>query len=314
MRIDYLGLEAFVRIAEHGSFQRAAEVLNLSQTALSHRLRKIEADLGTALLIRSSREVSLTPAGQELLPDAQRLLKELADRYAAVRMRGRNEGPRITFACVPTVAHAWLPPVLDSFAAAYPDARVTLHDIPVALIAEKVQSGEAEFGVTIVSAHMRDLQVHELFDEPYILLLPEAHPLAAAPAVARSDLDGVRMVRISTQSRNRQLVDDALGEARDRAVWRFEVQNAAMAIRLVAQGAALTILPRSVAEFVPPGVVVRPFADVRPARTVGLVRRRGVPLSELGAALMHSIESGFAVRAAALGDLRSRVAHPQPQD
>ena len=236
MRIDYLGLEAFVRIAEHGSFQRAAEALNLSQTALSHRLRKVEADLGTTLLIRSSREVSLTPAGQELLPDAQRLLKELGDRYAAVRVRGRNQARRVTFACVPTIAHAWMPPVLAAFAAEHDDAAVTLLDIPVARIAEKVQSGGAEFGVTIVSAHLRDLRVHELFDEPYVLLVPVAHPLAARKAVSRAELDGVTMARISTQSKNRQLVDDALGDVRDRARWRFEVQNAAMAIRLVAWG------------------------------------------------------------------------------
>ena len=289
MRIDYLGLEAFVRIAEHGSFQRAAAVLNLSQTALSHRLRKLEAELRTSLLGRSSREVSLTPAGQELLPDAQRLLNELADRYAAIRVRGGHEGRRVTFACVPTIAHSWMPPVLDAFVAAHADASVTLFDIPVALIAEKVQSGEAEFGVTVVSAHRQDLQVRELFEEPYVLLVPEDHPLARAESVARAHLDGVAMARISTQSKNRQLVNDALGEARDRVRWRFEVQNAAMAMRLVAQGAAATILPRSVADYVPSGVAVRPFADIRPSRTVGIVRRRGAPLTELGAALMARV-------------------------
>jgi len=64
MRVDYLGLEAFVAVAELGSFSRAAQRLNLTQTALSHRIRKIEEDLGTRLLVRTSREVSLTMAGQ----------------------------------------------------------------------------------------------------------------------------------------------------------------------------------------------------------------------------------------------------------
>lgn len=310
MRIDYLGLEAFVRIAEHGSFQRAADALHLSQTALSHRLRKLEADLGTALLIRSSREVSLTPAGQELLPDAQRLLKELADRYAAVRGRGRNEARRVTFACVPTIAHAWMPPILTAFAAEHPGAAVSLFDIPVAHIADKVQSGEAEFGVTIVSAHLPDLRVQELFQEPYVLLVPQAHPLAALPAVGRADLHGVTVARISTQSKNRQLVDDALGDARDAMHWRFEVQNAAMAIRLVAHGAAATILPQCVAEFVPQGVAVRPFADIRPSRSVGLVRRRGVPVSELAAALIRAVEAGLARHAG----LSAGLPHPLPLD
>ena len=71
-RIDYIGLEAFIAIAQLGTFARAADHLNLSQTALSHRIRKLEADIGMRLLLRTTREVSLTEAGQELLPVAPR--------------------------------------------------------------------------------------------------------------------------------------------------------------------------------------------------------------------------------------------------
>ena len=293
MRVDYLGLEAFVRIAEHGSFQRAAEALHLSQTALSHRLRKLEADLGSVLLIRSSREVSLSPAGQELLPNARRLLKELADCYAAMRVRSGSTREQVAFACLPTIAHSRIPPVLARFAERYADAAVRLRDIPVAQIAERVRSGEVEFGVTIVTAHLPDLRSRALFSEPYVLLLPAEHPLAAQDSVARTDLDGQAMVRIATQSKNRQLVDDALGEARDRMQWRLEVQNATTAMRLVAHGLALTILPRSAADVAPPGVVMRPFADIRPTRTIGIVSRRGVPPSKLGAALMLEVDEAL---------------------
>ena len=292
MRVDYLGLEAFVRVAEHGSFQRAAAVLHLSQTALSHRLKKVEADLGTALLIRSNREVSLTPAGHRLLPDARRHLKELAESYAAIRMRGRPEGRSVTFACVPTIAHAWLSPVLQDFAERHADVAVTLHDIPVALIAEKVQAGEAEFGVTVVSAHVRDLRVHELFSRA---LRPAGARGAPARGTARGRARGPERGddgADSTQSKNRQLVADALGDTLPH--WRFEVQNAAMAIRLVATGAAATILPRSAVEVMPAGVEMRHLADVPASRTIGIVRRRGVPLSDLGAELMAAIEAGLA--------------------
>lgn len=58
MRVDYLGLEDFVAVAEMGSFSRAARRLNLSQTALSHRIKKVEADLGIQLLTRTSRDAS----------------------------------------------------------------------------------------------------------------------------------------------------------------------------------------------------------------------------------------------------------------
>jgi DNA-binding transcriptional LysR family regulator len=295
MRVDYLGLEAFVAIAEHGSFQRAAKVLALSQTALSHRLRKLEADLGAPLLLRSSREVSLTRAGQDLLPDARRLLKELFDSYGAVRARTRQRRRQLTFACLPTVAHTRMPAILTAFAKKHSDVALTLQDIPAHRIAEQVQSGDAEFGITIVSAQLPDLRVRALFDEPYELLISASHPLARRTSISRTDLAGLQMARISTQWKNRQLVDDALGDAQDAIDWRFVVQNATMAMALVATGAAVTILPESAAEYAPPGIVRKPFSDVRMCRTVGLVTRRGVPPSAIAQELIESVEEGLAV-------------------
>src|SRR5829696_6807908 len=78
MRIDFLGLHAFVAIAERGSFQLAAAHLNLSQMALSHRIRKLEEDLGVKLLSRTTREVSLTQAGLNLLPKVKNTIETLS--------------------------------------------------------------------------------------------------------------------------------------------------------------------------------------------------------------------------------------------
>lgn len=77
MRIDVFGLQAFVSIAERGSFHAAASHLNLSQTALSHRIRKLEVSLATQVLMRTTRQVTLTPAGTALLPKARKLFDEL---------------------------------------------------------------------------------------------------------------------------------------------------------------------------------------------------------------------------------------------
>ncbi len=303
MRIDYLGLEAFVAIAEHGSFQRAAQALALSQTALSHRLRKVEADLGAPLLHRTSREVTLTGAGQALLADARRLLKELGDSYSAVKARASSRRRHLCFACLPTVAHTRLPAILTGFAAACPDVMLTVLDVPATDIAQRVQTGEAEFGVTIVSAQMPDLRVRALYDERYDLFVHERHPLARLGGVARADLTAAPMARIRSQFANRQLVDDALGESRHAMDWRFVVQSPAVALALVATGAAVTILPRGAAAFAPPGVVARPFSDLRIERTVGVVTRRGAPLSDVAEALLARIVAALA----------ADVTHPPPR-
>ena len=290
MRVDYLGLEAFVAIADYGSFQRAAEALNLSQAALSHRLRKIEEDLGSALLTRSSREVSLTAIGQGLLPEARALLKSLQDAYDSVRSGAQRQARRLAFACVPTIATSVLPAVLGRMTRDRPDVAFEVLDIPVDRISGAVRSGEAEFGVTIVSAELSDLRLRPLVDEDYRLFVPADHVLARRDRVTLDDLEGLKLARIRSQSRNRQLLDAAFGPARDRIRWQFEVQNAAMALRLVGAQVALTILPESAIAMAPRQVVAIPFQGVRLQRTVGVVSRRGVPMTGNAQALLDLIE------------------------
>lgn len=302
MRVDYLGLEAFVAISDYGSFQRAAEALNLSQAALSHRLRKIEEDLGAALLTRSSREVSLTPLGQGLLPEARRLLKELQDTYQAVRAGAHRQARRLCFACLPTIANAILPPVLAGLAAERPEIGFEVLDIPVVRIAEAVRSGVADFGVTIVSAELSDLRLRPLADEDYLLYVRRDHPLAGRAAVTLADIEGVPMARISSQSKNRQLLDIAFGDLRDRIQWHFEAQNATLALRLVSAGAAMTILPQSAIAMAPASLVALPFEGVRLVRTLGIVSRRGTPLSDTAAETLGRIEAAI---------LQNYAGHPE---
>lgn len=251
MRVDYLGLEAFVAIADFGSFQRAAEALNLSQAALSHRLRKIEEDLGAPLLIRSSREVSLTGTGQGLLPEARALLKALRDSYESVRSGAQRRGRKISFACLPSIAHSTIPKFMGDFSRLHPQFGIELHDIPVARISEVVRSGVAEFGVTLVSAELSDLRIRALIDEDYHLFVHRDHLLASREKVRLQDLVGQRLARISSQSKNRQLLEVAMGEMRKQLVWDFEVQNAGLAMRLASHNLAMTILPESAISMAP---------------------------------------------------------------
>lgn len=291
MRVDYLGLEAFVAIADYGSFQRAADALNLSQAALSHRLRKIEEDLGNALLTRSSREVTLTALGQGLLPEARRLLKELQDAYESVRAGAQRQAKRLAFACLPSIANTVLPAVLAQLVAERPEMGFEVLDIPVIRIAEAVRSGKAEFGVTIVSAELSDLRLRPLVEEDYTLFVRRDHPLAQKGHVMLEDIFGVPMARIFSHARNRALLDVAFGAARDQIRWQFEVQNAILAMRLVNAGAAMTILPQSAISMAPPDLVALKFADIRLARTIGVVSRRGVPLSPNATETLARIEA-----------------------
>lgn len=289
MRIDYLGLEAFVAIADFGSFRRAAAHLNLSQTALSHRLQKIEEELGTQLLLRTTREVSLTLSGQELLPRARHHLSELAHLYGALHKRGRQNSQQLNLACLPTIAGHYLPEILHRFAERHPRLMIRVLDHPVDQVIEAVQSGEVEFGISIVRTAHSDIEVRALYTEPYVLMVPRDHPLAGHDGVTREDLVGQPFVRIRTQHTNRKLVDDALGEYSDRMTWRYEVRNAATAVSLVAAGVAVSVLPKLAANMIGDKLVALEFRDVEMSRPLGLLTRRDRPLSPAAEELARMI-------------------------
>ncbi len=143
----FLGLQAFVSIAERGSFHAAAAHLNLSQTALSHRLRKLEESLSTQLFQRTTRQVTLTPAGDALLPKARRIFEDIGAAMGELRAATEKD-QRITLGCLPTVAMHILPDALGRFARDWPDVAVKVLDSSATEIAERVQAGDAAFGVT----------------------------------------------------------------------------------------------------------------------------------------------------------------------
>jgi DNA-binding transcriptional LysR family regulator len=282
MRIDLLGLEAFLAISEGGTFRRAATHLNLSQTAVSHRLRKLEASVGTRLFTRTSRAVHLTPAGNELLPRARDLVAALVTHVESVRDRRLDQNTRLTFACLPTVASHIIPLALQAFRRRCPEAHVQIFDVSANEIGPLVAAGTVEFGISIVSAGQPELVVEPLMTERYVLVCPATHPFGRRRAVNWTDLAGQPMIRVSPQTANRQILDQALGPRSEGMSWAYEVQHTATAFRLVRQGLGLTVTPELAYEMLA-GLDVCAVTLQRPkvSRTVGILSPRNVPASPL---------------------------------
>src|SRR5262249_49599345 len=172
MRIDFLGLQAFLSIAQRGSFQRAAAHLNLSQTAISHRMRKLEEELGLKLFARTTREVTLSRAGIEFLPKAQKALAELEQSFDELKQQGEKRRERLDIACLPVFAVNYLLPILSKFHKLQPSVQVRIFETPSASIADLVQSGEVEFGLSVVQTNRWDLEVETVSSSPLTLACP----------------------------------------------------------------------------------------------------------------------------------------------
>lgn len=279
MRVDVLGLQAFISIAERGSFRAAASHLNLSQTALSHRIRKLEESLGTPLFLRTTRQVSLTAAGTTLLPRARRIFEDLGSALNEVRVDVRKGDEQVTVGVLPTVAAHCMPSVIAAFARRHPGVGVRVHDNSAAEIADKVQSGEAEFGVTIVAANRWDLELKPVVKEPFVLVSHRSMPLAGAASLTWAQLQGEPLVRISAETGNRILIDDALGTRRESLIWRYEVQRVVTAVSLVRSRIGYAVVPQLALDVVDAGELVAvPLRSPAITRTLGVVTRKDMPL------------------------------------
>lgn len=311
MRFDFLGLEAFLAVAELGSFTRAARRLNLTQTAVSHRIRKLEAGLQAELLSRTTREVTLTRAGSHLLPSLRRTMLELTRELDTVRQASGQGGESVAIACLPTIAGHMLGPAIRAFSKSRPDVRVRIFDRSASEIGDLVAAGDVEFGVTVVTANSQQTVARPLFTEEYYVVCPAEHRLARAAHVNWSDLKDERLVRVGPETANRYIIDQALGSAIEAHQWAFEVQHSATAIELVRSGVALTIAPASITRTLAGGdIAAIPLRRPRVSRTIGILSLRSTVLSlaaaELASEIQRALGHGRNTKKASSAPRRSR--------
>jgi DNA-binding transcriptional LysR family regulator len=295
MRIDFLGLEAFLAIAERGSFLRASAHLNLSQTALSHRMKKFEEDLGVKLFTRSTRSLSLTPVALLLLPKLQATMEELSSSFKTLKSYAGETKKELVIGCLPTLAVHFLPRVLVSFSQKYPDIHLKIYDNSAQEIMAAVKNGEAEFALTLLSATPWDMEIRQLLKDPYLFICGLNHSLATKAGVTWGELAGERLIRISPQTGNRMVIDEALGAKRDQLNWRFEVQHVATALSMVQAGLGATVVPKSALPFNLIGCCALPLKNPHVTRSIGVMTKRGLPLSaqaeELMQMIIHALKS-----------------------
>lgn len=277
MQIDFLGIQAFLAVAEGGSFGMAAARLHLSQTAISHRMRKLEESLGVELIVRTSRGIALTDAGNALLPRARTAVQQLEVSFDDVRRHGQNVTRWVTFGCVPTIAARILVPLLRRAAESFPRVQVRLFDSSPLEIGELVQAGTAAFGITIAQGVPEKLAMQPVAREPFVLACPADHPLAARHSVEWPELLAQPLIRISLPSGNSMTIDDALGPLREQLRWRYEAQRTAMAVEMVRGGLGLTVVPQ-LSVRAGGGLAVVPIASPEISRLVGVATRPGAEL------------------------------------
>jgi DNA-binding transcriptional LysR family regulator len=315
MRGNYLdlpGLEAFIAVAELGSFRRAASRLGLSQPALTRRVQRLEGVTGAELLDRRAQPIRLTAAGTALLPEAQEAIARL--REAMRRAVDPDRGQRVEIGCLPTLAVRHLGPVLAAHLRAWPQSEVVVHESSATEIRSMLDANRIDFALAAIGAERWNVERVPLFEEPFFLVLPADHRLAQRASVAWAELRDEKMVSTHAISENRRLVDAALDQARVHTNWHVEVRHLATAVAMVAAGAGVVALPASaLPDPLPPGLATRHLMRPALTRRVGLLSPRERQLSPAARSLMAAIIAALSRGDAAPKTRRGGLRKAAPQ-
>lgn len=210
--MDLRRLEVFAKVAELGSFSRAAEALLLTQPTVSEHVRALEEDLGLQLLDRLGRGAIPTPGGQVLLGYARRILALTREaRQAVDQFQGRMSGElSVGGSTIP--GEYVLPALIGTFRARHPDISISLLVGSSRRVAEWVEEGKVEVGVVGALPTSRQLRSRELMGDELVIVVPAGHAWCEREAVALADVKAEPLLVRERGSGSREALERALAQ------------------------------------------------------------------------------------------------------
>lgn len=300
--IELRHMRYFAGLAQTLHFGRAARQLHVTQPALSQAIRRLETEIGATLLDRTTRRVTLTPAGRRLARDAEHILAAAAESEAAVRRIARGAVDALRLA----LAHSTPPdlPARVSLAlrTALPDVTLTVRPaLTSAQIAAALGAGRLDLGVVRGAVTAPGVVTVELRREDLVIALPQDHPLAAVESVALTDLRDEPFVLPGRDSFHGAVVRRACASAGFAPVEGATSDSVPGAHALVAAGRGVSFLPAGLAASAHPGVAFRAVAGA-PSTMLSLAWRHDGSSGTVRAALDALAEHGVLHAPAAPAD------------
>lgn len=273
-------LLGFMTVAEVGSVHGAARRLNISQTALTRRLQRLEDEMGTPLFVRTGRRLSLSAHGTRLFVRTRPHLEALLAALHEMKEEAQSGNASVSFGCLPSVSRILLPEVVATFLRKRPDTRLKVYDSAATQVIGRVIERTADFGVSLLGMVPSELSQEYLGEDPLVLFVHADHPFAKLGSVTWRDLIGERLIAGGGPSGNRSLMESVRAHIGIDLDWAHEVQHIPTAIEWTGAGIALTIAPRlMVGDRLPANVRSVEIVSPQISRTIGILCRAGERLS-----------------------------------
>ena len=300
-------LRAFVEVYRLRKLNAAAVRLCVTQSAVSVLIRQLESAVGTTLFDRTTRSLHPTAAALEMLPIAERILRDIQTLDTSFGAQAAPRG-RVAIATTPTIASTLLPPVIKQFNDLYPQVRVVLDDCAPDQFISHIIGEHVDFGVGSPNEAPSEVSQRTLLQDHLCVVCPREHALARRRAVRWADLYGHPIVTIKPGYGIRDAINRAAAEASVVLDIQHEVSFLTTALAMSASGVGITILPSHLiahSGFV--NLVARKLNNPSIVRNISIVARRNRTLSVASERLIALLQ------ARVLTHPRSAVPAPSPR-
>jgi len=288
--MDINNLQAFVKVAEYGSFSLAAETLHLTQPAVSKRVAALESSLNTRLFDRIGHQVTLTEGGNQLLPQAQEMLNKAAD----IRRSLANLTDQVTGTLSMGTSHHIglhrLPPVLRQFSQSYPDVQLDLQFMGSENACNAVEQGRLELAIaTLPPLPSAQLELTPIWDDPLCVVVCRNHPLANISQLDLKILSEHQAVLPSIGTYTRDILEQAVAPKGITIQTGISTNYLETLKMLVSIGLGWSLLPATLlknGEF-----NILQVEELQLTRTLGAVRHRKRTLSNAARAMLKACQA-----------------------
>lgn len=276
-----------VALARERHFGKAAEACHVSQPTLSVALKKVEGHLGAALFERTASDVRITALGERIVAQARRVLEEAVKLEEIADATGDPMSGQLRVGIIYTIAPYLLPQMIPALSREAPKMPLFLKEDFTGNLIPALKAGELDVIVIALPFSEPGLVAQAVYDEPFRVVVPAAHPWSQRTEVAGDELDGQNLLQLGQgncfrdqvlESCPRLTAPDALEHSLEGS--SLEGSSLETIRYMVASGAGVAVMPSTAADPLiekEPMVKVLPFAGVQPKRTVGLVWRVTFP-------------------------------------
>lgn len=272
-------LRYLVALAECLNFTRAAERVHVTQSTLSHQIRKLEAEIGYVLFDRAAHHVALTEAGEVFLAFAVNALREVDRGLGALKKGSAQLSGELRIGATNTFNLGFIPQCVATFLNRHPDAKVSVDELSADDIRAKLDAGELDLGIAYRPAEPSDLWFERLHNEEMVLAVSPQHPFAARKRLRMVELDRKRLVLLPHTFATRVMLDECFRTAGAEPIVCAEMSTIAPMLELVSR----TLIAAIVAVNTVPaqsGLCVVPLANPTPMRIPGILWRREAKQTE----------------------------------